>query len=166
MMSLQEGEGRRSGGQLGFVVIGVMKMASAVLLTAAGFGLFRLFRGDAAAGLEHAVLRLHLDPENRLIREAVARVSGLDRTHVKAIEIGAFLYALLHLIEGTGLLLRKRWAEYFTVVITGSLLPLELYEVARKPTALRVGVMAVNVAVVVYLLVKLRQQHREEKAAR
>ena len=165
-MSLREGEGHRTGGQLGFVVIGVMKLASGLLLLAAGFGLFRLFRGDAAAALEHAVLRLHLDPENRLVHAAVSRVSGLDRAHIKAIEVGTFFYALLHLIEGTGLVLRKRWAEYLTVVITGSLLPLELYEVARKPTAIRVGVMAVNVAVVVYLLVKLRQQHREAKAAR
>ena len=63
-------------------------------------------------------------------------------------------------MEGIGLLLRRRWAEYLTVVATGLLLPLEVYEIARKPNALRVVVLLANLVIVAYLLVKLGQAHR------
>ena len=34
--------------------------------------------------------------------------------------------------EGVSLLLRKRWAEYFTVIVTASFIPLEIYELVKK----------------------------------
>jgi uncharacterized membrane protein (DUF2068 family) len=63
----------------------------------------------------------------------------------------------LLLTEGTGLLLRQRWAEYFTVVVTGSFIPLELYELARHVTVPRLIVTGINVAIVWYLIVTLRR---------
>jgi uncharacterized membrane protein (DUF2068 family) len=72
--------------------------------------------------------------------------------------VGTFFYALLHLVEGTGLVLRRRWAEYLTVVATGSLLPLEFYEIARKFSVLRVGVLAINLAIVAYVIARLRRR--------
>jgi uncharacterized membrane protein (DUF2068 family) len=145
-------------GPLGFRVIGALKLVSGVFLAAAGFGIFRLLNADLGATVERFVVRLHLDPENRLIHGALAAVSGVDRAHLKAVGAGTFAYALLHLVEGTGLLLRRRWAGYLTVGMTGSLLPLELYEVARKLNGLRLGVLAANVAILIYLVVKLRSE--------
>ena len=72
--------------------------------------------------------------------------------------VGTFFYAGLEGLEGIGLLLRRRWAEYLTVVATGLLLPLEFYEIARKPTGLRVAVLLANLAVLAYLIVKLIQR--------
>ena len=108
-----------SNGRLGFRLIGAMKVASGLLLAAAGFGIFRMLNRDLGASLEHFVTRLHLDPENRLVHETVSRVAGIDQAHLKALGVGTFFYALLHLVEGTGLILLKPWAEYLTVIATG-----------------------------------------------
>jgi uncharacterized membrane protein (DUF2068 family) len=151
-------------GALGFRVIGAMKVASGLLIGAAGVGLFRLMNRDLGEVLEHTFARLHLDPENRLVREVVSRVAGIDRSHLRLIQAGTFFYCLLHLVEGTGLLLRQRWAGYLTVIATASLLPLELYEIYVKRTPLRLGVLAVNVVVLVYLIVRLRQEREADKA--
>ena len=70
--------------------------------------------------------------------------------------LGCF-YSALFLSEGIGLLLRKRWAEYFTVIVTGSLILLELYEIARRPTGVRVAVSLLNVSIVWYLARGLRR---------
>jgi uncharacterized membrane protein (DUF2068 family) len=59
-------------------------------------------------------------------------------------------------VEGIGLIRRQRWAEYLTVVATSLLLPVELYELAHRPTAGKAAVLAANVGVVVYLVVQLR----------
>jgi uncharacterized membrane protein (DUF2068 family) len=72
--------------------------------------------------------------------------------------VGAFLifYGVLQLIEGTGLWLLKRWGEYFAVVATSLFLPLEIYELAEKVTALRIAALLVNIAAVIYLLLAKR----------
>lgn len=72
--------------------------------------------------------------------------------------VAAFLmfYGALQLIEGTGLWLLKRWGEYFAVVATALFLPLEIYELTEKITALRIGAFLVNLAAVIYLLLSKR----------
>ena len=69
--------------------------------------------------------------------------------------VGLF-YAGLFLVEGTGLWLERRWGEWATVVISGMLIPVEIYEVVRHPTVARVVVLVVNVAVVAYLIYRIR----------
>ena len=133
----------------------------AVLLLAAGFGIFRLLDADLGATVNHFVSRLHLDPENRLIHSVIEWLGGIDRAHLTVIGAGTFFYAGLHMVEGTGLLLRRHWGSYLTIVATGSLLPLEVYELQRKLTAVRLGVLVVNLIVLGYLVFKLRQEHRE-----
>jgi uncharacterized membrane protein (DUF2068 family) len=151
---------------VGFAVIGAMKLASGVLLLAAGFELFRLVNTDLGALLQRIVSRMHLDPENRLVHEVVSRLGGIDDHRLKEIAVGTFFYALLHFVEGTGLMLRQKWAGYLTATMTASLLPLELYELARKVTALRLFVLIVNLAILVYIVVKLFQEREADRAAR
>jgi uncharacterized membrane protein (DUF2068 family) len=71
--------------------------------------------------------------------------------------VGTFFYSALSLTEGTGLLLRKRWAAYLTIISTGAFLPLEVYEVIRVPNWQRIAVLILNVAVVIYLAVEVRR---------
>jgi uncharacterized membrane protein (DUF2068 family) len=64
----------------------------------------------------------------------------------------ALLYAAIEGVEAVGLWYAKRWAEYLTLIVTASLLPVEVYELAHKPTPFKVVAFIINVAVVVYLL--------------
>jgi uncharacterized membrane protein (DUF2068 family) len=79
---------------------------------------------------------------------------------LKELSAGTFIYAAVLLTEGLGLLLRKHWAEYFTVISTGIFIPLEIYELARHFTAAKVLVLLINVAIVVYLIGQLRRERR------
>lgn len=148
-------------GTLGFRIIGALKLATALLLGAAGFGIFRLLDKDLGDVLEHFASRLHLDPENRIVQEVVSRVSGIDRAQLKALGAGTFFYAMLELVEGVGLLLRRHWAEYLTVIATALLLPPEVYEIVRKVNALRIVVLLANLAILVYLIVKLWERRMQ-----
>lgn len=73
-------------------------------------------------------------------------------------EVGIALlaYALLEGTEAVGLWIGKRWAEYLTFVSTTVLLPLEVYEIANRPTVLKVIGFLINLAVVIFLLVRKR----------
>jgi uncharacterized membrane protein (DUF2068 family) len=150
-----------TGGRLGYRLIGGLKLATGLLLAAAGFGIFKLLKTDLGTTLDHLVRRLHLDPENQVVHEAAARLAGIKPSQLKAIGAGTFFYAFLGMLEGTGLILRKRWASYLTIGITASLLPFEGYELARKVTWVRLVVLVVNLAVLAYLVVMVRREWRE-----
>jgi uncharacterized membrane protein (DUF2068 family) len=63
----------------------------------------------------------------------------------------------LFLIEGTGLALRQRWAEYVTIISTSSLIPIEVYETLKQYTPAKIAFLFINVVVVVYLIFELRR---------
>jgi uncharacterized membrane protein (DUF2068 family) len=61
-------------------------------------------------------------------------------------------YALLEGVEAVGLWRGLRWAAYLTFVATTLLVPLEVYEIIHKPTALKAITLVINLAIVVYLV--------------
>jgi uncharacterized membrane protein (DUF2068 family) len=73
-----------------------------------------------------------------------------------AVGIALLAYALLEGVEAVGLWNMKRWAEYLTFVSTTVLLPLEIYEISTRPTILKVIGFLINLAVVIYLLLRKR----------
>jgi len=101
------------------------------------------------------VAELNVNPERRLIPRilsAVLRPIGqFSIRTVVLIGIGAMLFALLELTEAVGLARRRRWAEYLTVIAGCIGIPLEVGEVLRRQTPVRIGVLVFNVAVVLYL---------------
>jgi uncharacterized membrane protein (DUF2068 family) len=70
--------------------------------------------------------------------------------------LGAAGYALIEVVEGAGLWLLKRWGEYFAMIATSLGLPYEVYDLTAKVTVVRVVALAINLALVVYLVVTKR----------
>jgi uncharacterized membrane protein (DUF2068 family) len=64
----------------------------------------------------------------------------------------ALVYAVVEGIEAVGLWYAKRWAEYLTLIVTASLLPVEVYELSEHATPFKILALIVNIAVVAYLL--------------
>jgi uncharacterized membrane protein (DUF2068 family) len=148
------------------VVIGALKLCEAALFIALGIGVLRLLHKDLVDELTHLMLALHHDPEGRLSSLLLDKVALLDPHRLKQISAAIFAHAALDILEGTGLVLRKVWAEFVTVILSGFFLPFEFMALARHVTWLRVGVTAVNVAVVIYLIFHLRMKLRERQLAR
>jgi uncharacterized membrane protein (DUF2068 family) len=146
---------------VGLKVIGVLKLISGATALLVGIGVFRFLGHDPGPRAERIVSHLGLDPHNSIIHEALSRITGIDRAHLRALEAGTFFYAALHTIEGIGLILGFQWAEYLVIVATGSLIPFEIYEIARRFTPVRVGLFVLNVAIVIYLIITLRKDRRE-----
>ena len=64
----------------------------------------------------------------------------------------ALLYAVVETVEAVGLWKEKRWAEYLTVLATAGFLPLEIHELSKRVTVVRVAAVVVNVALIVWLV--------------
>jgi len=82
----------------------------------------------------------------------------LDAKSVTVMFVALFVavYASLHLTEGIGLWLMKRWGEYVAAVGTSLFVPVEVYELVAKFTVVRVLVLLVNLFLVAYLVLTKR----------
>jgi uncharacterized membrane protein (DUF2068 family) len=141
-------------------MIAVFKFLKSAALIALGVGAFRLLHRDVGGLAEHWMEVLRFDPGSRYVVMFLAKVSNLRPDQIKKLGLASFLYAGLFLTEGTGLWLQKRWGEWLTVIITSSLVPVEMYEIYRHATGVRVGALIVNVAIVAYLIYKIRSVGR------
>jgi uncharacterized membrane protein (DUF2068 family) len=142
----------------GLILIGLFKLLKSVALIAVGIGAFRFLHKDLAQSVAHWVEVLRVDPDNRFIHPLLAKLFSVTPKQLKELSAGTFFYAALLGIEGVGLLLRKHWAEYFTIITTGALLPLEIYELAKHVTMVKIIVLVINAAIVWYLVVRVRSR--------
>ena len=144
-------------------LIAVFKLLKAALLIVVGAGVLRLVHTNLAETLEHWVLRLGLDPGNHYIEHALARAANLSPHRIRQLGLVSFVYAALFLTEGIGLWLLKRWAEWFTVILTASLLPFEIYELHHHPTIAKILILILNLAIVVYLAWRIHTEPSARK---
>jgi len=148
----------RKSNDLGILLIGIFKLLKAAMLLTAGIGLLRLLHRDVSAVAMRWVERLRLDPDNEHIHRALARALRVTPRQLKELSAGTFIYAGLYFTEGIGLTLRKRWAEYFTTISTALFIPLEIYEMFKRFTWIRVALLGVNLAIVWYLVLQIRRR--------
>ena len=139
-------------------LVAVFKILKAVVLIVTGIGILKLMHMDVARELDHWVAMLGLDPGSRYVSQAIQKATNLSPHRIRELGLVSFVYAGLFLTEGIGLWLLKRWAEWFTVIITSSLLPFEIYEIHRHPSAVKVLVLVLNIAVVGYLVWRIRNE--------
>ena len=140
-------------------LIALFKLLKGVLLIAVGVAALKLLHTDIASLVESWVAVLGLDQNSRFVGRALSTAAALTPNRVRDLIVGSFLYGGLFLTEGIGLWLLKRWAMWFTVIITGSLLPLEIYELTRHPSVGKIGLLAANLALVGYLIRRIRDGH-------
>ena len=143
--------------QTGMVrLIALLKLLKGVLLIAVGVAALRLLHTDIASLVEGWAATLGVDQNSRFVGRALSTAAALTPNRVRDLIVGSFLYAGLFLTEGIGLWLLKRWAMWFTVIITGSFLPVEIYELARHPSPGKVVLLAINLVLVGYLTRRIR----------
>lgn len=142
-------------------LIGLFKLLKAFLLIVVGIGAVKFLHKDLAGAVLHWAQVLRVDPDNRYVHGIILRIFRVTPKQLKELSAGTFLYAGLFLTEGFGLLLRKHWAEYFTIITTGLFIPLELYELVRHFTVTKLVVTVVNVLIVWYLVARVRGRSKK-----
>jgi uncharacterized membrane protein (DUF2068 family) len=90
------------------------------------------------------------------ITKELTHLFAISTRNLELTGVALSAYAVLEGVEAVGLWYARRWAEYLTFVATALLLPLEIYEISRKPTALKAVTLVINLAIVVYLVLAKR----------
>jgi len=147
----------------GLMAIAALKFVNGFGLLAIGLGALHYLHGDIENDVAHWMELLRADPHNRYLLWLLEKLSNVDDRQLRQLSVGTFFYSALFLLEGTGLAMAKRWAEYLTIVTTASLMPLEMYEIYVRTTVPRVVVLVVNIVVVWYLARELKQTKKQKE---
>ncbi|MCX6908086.1 MAG: DUF2127 domain-containing protein [Verrucomicrobia bacterium] len=140
--------------------IAVFKFVKAALMLLVALAALALVSHDLAQWARDAAGALQVRTHSHYVQLLLAKLCALQPHSLEAVSAVAFGYAALLLTEGVGLWLEKRWGEYLTIVITASLVPVELYELWLHATVVKLAALCVNLAVVGYLVVVLRRERR------
>ena len=156
----------RQGHDRWLIIIGAFKILEGTFFVLLGLGVVRLLHRDVGDLLLRLALALRIDPESHFVNLLLDKVQLLTPHKMRLISAGIFLKAGLDYLEGIGLAMEKTWAEWFTIAITASFLPWEVFEIIRRFTWVKVGITLLNVLVLLYLLwvqqLRMRANHRAD----
>jgi len=131
--------------------IALFKLVKATLLVAGGVAALGLLKPQTAHAMTQWATELAADRHSRILNILIARLVDVDEQTLRLLSIGSLLYSALFYVEGIGLLYDKPWAEYLTIFTTAGLIPFELYELHRRITLIKIGVLIANLGIVFYL---------------
>lgn len=136
----------------GLLLIAIYKGLLTLFFVAVAVGALHLLNKDIDDLISQLGDLLKLNPESKFVNFLYDRAGLINDPLLKRIGALAFVYAGVSLAEGIGLYLEKAWGEYLTLAITASFLPWEIFEVVHRVTSIRIGLLAINAVVFVYLL--------------
>ena len=143
------------------MLIAAFKLFKGLALLAVGIAAHSLVRKDLVQEAQRWVDLFRIDPHSHYLHLVLEKLGNVDARKIRQFSIGTFFYSMVFLTEGVGLALRKRWAEYLTIISTSAFIPLEIYEFVKHATILKFLLFIVNVAVVVYLVLELRRNPKQ-----
>jgi uncharacterized membrane protein (DUF2068 family) len=149
------------------VAIGAFKLVKAALLGLVGVTALVEVPDQLAATAERVLRWTGGYAARETLERAIGALSSMEPSRVHGLALLSLAYAVTFGVEGVGLVGRKRWAEWLTVFVTASFVPLELVELARHVTAPRIAALVVNLAIVAYLAARrIRARRGGEAGAR
>ena len=143
---------RTAPGVAGVRAVAVFEAAKGLLVVMAGFSLLSLVHHDAQHAAETIVRHLHLNPARHYPRVFIEAAGRVSNSRLWLLAGGAFAYSLVRFVEAYGLWHLRRWAEWFAILSGGLYLPVEIYELIRRPTRVKSVILLGNLLVVAYLL--------------
>jgi len=140
-------------------VIALYKFTKALLVVLTGLGLLNLLHPLFQTKLYEFVEVLPRYFAPQMLHHWLDYLTNLSPIRIRWFSAVSFLYASLFVTEGIGLWAGWRWAEWLTVLMTGSLIPLEIFELLANPTWVRLAIMLGNFLIFGYLIWLIRREH-------
>lgn len=145
--------------------IALYKLVKVAILLLAAWGELHLHDASLSAKLLSWAANRPQGLEHDLVTRGLGFISGLTQSRIHALRFVTLTYAAVFAVEGVGLWMRRRWAEWLTTIITASLIPLEVWELVQRPSIGAVLVIIANVLIAGYLYwhVSTHPRHAEAR---
>jgi uncharacterized membrane protein (DUF2068 family) len=141
-------------------LIGVFKLLKAALLIALGIAGLAAVPSELAEGARHLISWMGLSPGRHTLARFLGKLGSVDDGMARKLAVASLCYAAVFLVEGIGLLSKQRWAEWLTVVVTASFIPIEVYEAAKRFGPGKIAALLLNLAILIYLVWRRLRESR------
>ncbi len=155
-------KGRSAKGR-GLRVVAVFEALKGAAVLLAGCGVLTLIHKDLHNMAVRLVRLLHMNPARHYPSIFIDAANRVTDFQLWMLALSALAYASVRLIEAYGLWHERRWAEWFGFLSGAVYLPVEMFEIFRKPDGLRVAVFLVNLGVVGYLASALKRSRSSRR---
>ena len=142
----------------GLRAVAAFEAVKGAIVLIAGFGLARLIDTDLQQAAENLVDRLHLDPAKKFPRIFLDLAANASDAQLWGLAALAMTYAALRFAEAYGLWFERRWGEWIAAVSGGIYVPVELYELSHRFSAIKLAALVLNGFVVAYMVHLLRRR--------
>jgi uncharacterized membrane protein (DUF2068 family) len=132
---------------------------------AASVGLLSLAHHDVRAMAYALIGHFHLDPDAHYPKMLLDDATLLANSNLRQAVLLAWGYAGIRLLEGYGLWKDRAWAEWLAALSGTVYLPFELNHLLRHTTSINGIVLLGNVAVVAFMVARLRRRRNQNKVA-
>jgi uncharacterized membrane protein (DUF2068 family) len=155
----------------GLRAVAILESTKGILVLALAIAIIAL-RGHLEDYTEDLLYHLHIDFDRRFAHLMLDAASKLTGTRMLTISLISSAYATVRFIEAWGLWHRRVWAECFALVSGTMYLPWEIMNVIERATWLHMGLLAINVVIIIYMLemriraLRVRVKARHEGLAR
>ena len=136
--------------------LGLAAAAIAVVIFHSSQKNFGLLAAQDIPVIRQATIQLGWNIDSNFLLHQAHVLAAIAPATLVLTSAGLFLYAAIELAEGVGLWLAKRWGEYLAVIASSIFLPLEIWEIADHATPVKVVVLVLNIAAVIWLVVTKR----------
>lgn len=148
----------------GLRAVALFELFKGLLVLLAGVGALKLMGENIQAVAERLVRRSHLNPAHHYPRIFIEAAGSLDDRKLVWLAVAAAVYSIIRFAEAYGLWWERHWAEWLAVISASLYVPLEIYELVKYPTWVKVGMIAINLLIIGYLALVLRDNRRERLA--
>jgi uncharacterized membrane protein (DUF2068 family) len=145
--------------------VATFEFVKGIFVVTMGLCALLLVHRDAWRLAESLLARLHINPDRRYAQVFLDFADNATDARLWTIASVAFTYGALRFIEAYGLWRQRPWAEWLAFLAGTVFLPLEIRELMRGITALRVVLFVGNLAIVLYMFYLIRDNHHERKKA-
>ena len=136
--------------------VALMEAVKGAVVLGAGFGLLSLLNRDVQRIAAALVTHVHIDPQSHYAALFLDAANKLTDARLWALAAFSLVYAAVRFAEGYGMWFGQRWGSWLGAVSGAIYVPVEVYELLHRPSALKVGTLSLNVVVVAYLVWTLR----------
>ena len=149
----------------GVRTVASFEFAKGMVVVLAGLGVFSMRHKDIWGVAESLLEFLHANPHHHFVGIFVDLVYKISDVRLWKIAVIASVYVILRFIEAYGLWYIRPWAEWMTIASGSIYIPFEAADVLRRPDWIRLLILVVNVAIVLYMLMLRMEAARKRHAA-
>lgn len=144
--------------EVGIRSVAVFEASKGVVVILAGLGCFSLMHHNVAAVAEQIAEQLHFNPSMHITRIFIDAARHINDARLGLLALLSLLYSTMRFIEAYGLWRARRWAEWFAAISCGVYLPVEIAELLRGFSWIKMVILLINIAIVIYMTSVLVRQ--------